>query len=293
MSRSSQCLADPTCSSSHHGRAGVSLQQMRFLAAWAGSGTPTVMRLANLLLFAHELDVQLDGSEQRGSTAVQTALQERLCRTALCAGSDGGSLRPPVSELCAASAAAALIMRMRGDLQVYNALCAQQGSVLRPLPSAARGLQSLTVIICNLAQALRGLVCDMLLAAQQPAPEILPQLAAALDAWPQALPPAEEEGTARLWDAAADTSGRQHSECGVAAVHAALQALCAGAPTVNVDNLLREDSDSQATEQLAVVCLRHWGHLQWGWDSDAANEAMVGRNQISLGEVFAVLKSLR
>jgi hypothetical protein len=130
---------------------------------------------------------------------------------------------------------------------------------------------------------------------------VLPELAAALDAWPQALPPADDDGTARLWDAAADTSGRSHSDCSVAVVHAALQGLCAAAPTLNVHHGSREDLDSPETEQLAALCLRHWGRLQWDWRDDVSDEALAAgtaqqlahRNRISLGEVFAVLGSLR
>ena len=97
--------------------AGVSWQDLRFLSVWAGPDTANASRFANLLLCTHELELRLETSEQRGSVRMLATLQQRLLRAALAIGGDNCGLQPPASEGCTASAAAALLMRMRGDLQ--------------------------------------------------------------------------------------------------------------------------------------------------------------------------------
>ncbi len=85
---------------------------------WAGPpGAVNVLRCANLLLCAHELGLRLESSEQDGSLDVLAALQQRLARAALACDADLCGPQHPAAEACAACAAAALVMRMRGDLQ--------------------------------------------------------------------------------------------------------------------------------------------------------------------------------
>ena len=74
-------------------------------------------------------------------------------------------------------------------------------------------------------QAFRRLLCDLLLACKSSPRQALPILVAAIDVWPAALPPAEPSDPERLWTAAADTGGRDHSDCGVAVTHALLHRL--------------------------------------------------------------------
>ncbi len=143
-------------------------------------------------------------------------------------------------------------------------------------------------------QALRAFACDLVLAAQQDACGSLPRLAAALDAWPQALPPVDVEGMSRLWDAAADTQGREHTECGVAVLHTALQGLCSGDVSAGCQ-LNPEDADSEyhAMAQLAALCLRGWGQRQWGWQDEGGDDPQAQRDRVSLVEAFALLRTLR
>ena len=143
-------------------------------------------------------------------------------------------------------------------------------------------------------QALRAFVCDMVLAAQQDACSGLPRLAAALDAWPQALPPVDVEGMSCLWDAAADTRGREHSECGVAALHTVLQGLCAVGSSA-VCRTATEDADVEhhAMAQLAALCLRGWGQRQWGWQDECADDPRAQRDRVSSVEALALLRTLR
>ena len=85
---------------------------------WAGPpGAANALRCANLLLCAHELGHRLEVSEQHAGMDVLTALQQRLARAALAFDADRCAPEHPAAEVCAASAAAALVMRMRGDLQ--------------------------------------------------------------------------------------------------------------------------------------------------------------------------------
>ena len=136
--------------------------------------------------------------------------------------------------------------------------------------------------------------CDLVLAAQQDACGGLPQLAAALDAWPQALPPVDAEGMSRLWDAAADTKGRQHSECGVAVLHTALQGLCAGEVSAGCDSATEDaDLEHSAMARLAALCLRGWGQRLWGWQDESADDPQTQRDRVSLVEAFALLRTLR
>lgn len=76
-------------------------------------------------------------------------------------------------------------------------------------------------------QAFRKLLCDLLLECKARPSHALPAFAAAADAWPGGLPPAGPSDAARLWSAAADTAGRDHSSCGVALMHSLASRVCA------------------------------------------------------------------
>lgn len=76
-------------------------------------------------------------------------------------------------------------------------------------------------------QAFRKLLCDVLLECKARPSHALPAFAAAADAWPGGLPPAASSDAADLWSAAADTAGRDHSDCGVALMHSIASRLCA------------------------------------------------------------------
>ena len=267
---------------------GISWQELTFLIVWAGPpGAANALRCANLLLCAHELELRLQSCEQTGGTQVLTALQQRLACAALAPDADHCGPQHPASEACAASAAAALVMRMRGDLQARH---------LRVLHAAlGRSSAKQTLLTGDAApQALRAFVCDLVLAAQQDACASLPRLAAALDAWPQALPPVDTDGMSQLWDAAADTRGREHSECGVAVLHTALQGLCAGHVSAGHQTAIEDaDSEHHAMAQLAALCLRGWGQRQWGWQDDDADDPQAQRDRVSLVEALALLRTLR
>lgn len=68
-------------------------------------------------------------------------------------------------------------------------------------------------------QAFRRLLCELLLECKVRPELALPAYAAASDAWPSGLPPATASDAAKLWSAASDTGGRDHSTCGVALLH--------------------------------------------------------------------------